>query len=61
MKELSEVSLISKSLSDSNQLQVIHLLTDGEPRAYELLEQLQIAQPTLTHYMKRLKDYGLVL
>ena len=58
--EHSRVSLICKALSDPNRLQVIQILTDGERCACELLEQLQITQPTLSHHMKTLEDCGLV-
>ena len=47
--ELSEVSLICKALSDQNRLQIIYLLTYGEQCACELLEQMKITQPTLSH------------
>ena len=58
--EHSRVSLICKALSDPNRLQVIQILTGGEQCACELLEQLQITQPTLSHHMKTLEDCGLV-
>jgi ArsR family transcriptional regulator len=58
--EHSRVSLICKALSDPNRLQVIQILTGGERCACELLEQLQITQPTLSHHMKTLEDCGLV-
>ena len=59
--ELSEISLICKALSDPNRLQVIHILTRGERCACELLEQMRITQPTLSHHMKTLEDRGLVV
>ena len=58
--ELSQVSLICKALSDSNRLRIVRLLTRGEQCACELLEQMQITQPTLSHHMKKLEDCGLV-
>ncbi len=58
--EHSRVSLICKALSDPNRLQVIQILTGGERCACELLEQLQITQPTLSHHMKTLEDCSLV-
>jgi len=58
--EHSRVSLICKALSDPNRLQIIQILTGGERCACELLEQLQITQPTLSHHMKTLEDCGLV-
>ena len=59
--EISEVSLTCKALSDPNRLRIIHLLTCGEKCACELLEQMQITQPTLSHHMKTLEDCGLVV
>ena len=58
--ELSQVSLICKALSDPNRLRIIQLLTYGEQCGCELLEQMQITQPTLSHHMKALEGCGLV-
>ena len=58
--DLSQVSAICKALSDPNRLRVIHLLMDGERCACELLEQMRITQPTLSHHMKTLEDCDLV-
>ena len=58
--ELSQVSLICKALSDPNRLRIVQLLTGGERCACELLEQMRITQPTLSHHMKTLEECGLV-
>lgn len=58
--ELTQVSRICKALADANRLRIIQLLTDGERCGCELLDQLQITQPTLSHHMKTLEDCGLV-
>jgi ArsR family transcriptional regulator len=58
--ELSRVSLICKALSDPNRLRIIQLLTYGEQCGCELLEQMRITQPTLSHHMKTLDECGLV-
>ena len=58
--ELSRVSLVCKALSDPNRLRIIQLLTGGERCGCELLDQMQITQPTLSHHMKKLEDCGLV-
>ena len=58
--EISQVSLICKALSDSNRLRIIQLLTYGEQCGCELLDQMQITQPTLSHHMKALEICGLV-
>ena len=59
--DLSEVSLLCKALSDLNRLRIIQCLTCGEQCGCELLEQMRITQPTLSHHMKILCDAGLVL
>lgn len=49
-----------KALADQNRLQIIELLRNGEKCACVLLEELNIAQPTLSHHMKILVDAELV-
>ena len=58
--ELAQVSLICKALSDPNRLRIVQLLTRGERCGCELLDQMQITQPTLSHHMRTLEDCGLV-
>lgn len=55
-----DVALICKALSDSNRLQIVQMLSDGEKCGCKLLEQFDITQPTLSHHMKVLCDCGLV-
>lgn len=51
---------IFKSFCDPNRLTILDLLRDGEKCACELLDKLQIGQPTLSHHMKILCDAGIV-
>ena len=51
---------IAKALSDDNRLRILTSLRDGEKCACELLTDLRISQPTLSHHMKILCDAGLV-
>lgn len=55
-----EVADICKAMSDVNRLRIIEMLTQGERCGCELLEELQVTQPTLSHHMKVLADCGLV-
>lgn len=55
-----EVAVICKAMSDANRLRIIEMLTYGERCGCELLEELQVTQPTLSHHMKVLSDCGLV-
>ena len=58
--ELSQVTLICKALADQNRLRIVQVLTCGEQCGCELLDQMQITQPTLSHHMKVLGGCGLV-
>lgn len=56
----NKVINICKALSDANRLRIVQNLTKGEKCACDLLETLQVTQPTLSHHMKILADAGLV-
>lgn len=55
-----DVALICRALGDSNRLQIVQMLSDGEKCACKLLEAFEITQPTLSHHMKILCGCGLV-
>ncbi len=55
-----EVAAICKAMSDANRLRIIEMLTAGEKCGCDLLEELQVTQPTLSHHMKVLGEAGLV-
>ena len=52
---------IFKVLSDPKRLKIINMLSNGELCACKILDEFQIAQPTLSHDMKLLTDIGVVL
>ncbi len=49
-----------KALTDENRLAIMLSLQHGEKCGCILLEELNIAQPTLSHHMRLLCDSGLV-
>lgn len=55
-----EIVEICKALADENRLNIIQILTKGKRCGCDLLEELNITQPTLSHHMKILNDCGLV-
>ena len=55
-----DAALICRALGDSNRIQIVELLMNGEMCGCRLLEHVQIAQPTLSHHMKVLTECGLV-
>lgn len=58
--ETTDMILICKALSDSNRLEIVRMLSDGEKCGCMLLDKFNITQPTLSHHMKILVDCGLV-
>lgn len=56
----ADVVTICKALGDSNRLQIVQILSDGEKCGCKLLETFEITQPTLSHHMKILCECGLV-
>ena len=56
-----EVAAISKALSDVNRIKIVEMLTGGTKCGCDLLDEMQITQPTLSHHMKVLSDCGLVV
>lgn len=56
-----DVALICKVLGDSNRLQIVKMLSEGELCGCKILEKFDITQPTLSHHMKALCECGLVV
>lgn len=61
--ELDEkrIPIVFKALCDENRVQILKYLMGGEKCACKLLDDLNIAQSTLSHHMKILTDSGLVV
>ena len=61
MMNTEEAARAFKALGDENRLRIVKLVAgQGEICACRILDELDIAQPTLSHHMKLLKDAGLV-
>lgn len=60
MDENEEISKIFKAFDDSKRIFILKMLQNGEKCACDILEKLQITQPTLSHHMKILCDSGIV-
>ena len=59
--EAKDMILICKALSDTNRLEIVRMLSDGEKCGCKILDKFNITQPTLSHHMKILVDCGIVL
>ena len=51
---------VFKAFCDENRLKILEQLRTGEKCACELLDELHITQPTLSHHMKLLCDADIV-
>lgn len=60
MTNEKQIAMMFKALSDENRIRILKLLQSGEECACKLLDELNIAQPTLSHHMKILCDSGIV-
>ena len=60
MGSYEENAKVFKALCDPNRLMIIEMLQSGEKCACRILEELNIAQSTLSHHMKILCESGLV-
>lgn len=59
--EYAQCAQIAKALSDETRLKIVDMLSCGELCACNLLEHLEISQPTLSYHMKALCSCGLVI
>lgn len=55
-----KAAAVFKALGDEHRIHILKLLRSGERCACELLDELNISQPTLSHHMKILCDAGIV-
>lgn len=60
MTRYKDKAQVFKAFCDESRLQILDLLRTGEKCACVLLEDLNIAQSTLSHHMKILCDSGIV-
>lgn len=56
----AEMAALFKVLSDEQRLTILEMVSCHEMCGCELLERLEITQPTLSYHMKHLKEAGLV-
>ncbi len=61
MEDYKQTADMFKAFCDESRLRIIQSLQSGEKCACTLLEEVPIAQSTLSHHMKILLDSGVVL
>ena len=58
--DFKKVSKVLKAFCDENRVKIINELMSGEKCGCDLLDKLNISQPTLSHHMKILCDSNMV-
>jgi DNA-binding transcriptional ArsR family regulator len=59
-QELRDLRAFHKALADVNRLRIVQRLADGPSTVTELIEQVGLSQPLVSHHLKRLRDAGLI-
>lgn len=60
VKEMDNLSVLLKLVSDKNRLQLLCMLKNGEHCVCELTEHLKLSQSLISHHLKDLRDHKLV-
>jgi len=58
--ELRELRAFHKALADVNRLRIVRCLVGRPHSVTDLIEQVGLSQPLVSHHLKRLRDAGLV-
>ncbi len=57
---MENLAIYFKALGEVTRLKIINKLSEGELCVCQIIEQLQLSQPAVSHHMKILKQAGLV-
>jgi DNA-binding transcriptional ArsR family regulator len=59
-EDLSQAAFLSKCLSDENRLRILFFLSNGRKSVSQIVEELHLSQPLVSHHLKELKRFLLV-
>jgi len=60
-RDVEKLSTILKIISDHNRLQILSILQNGEHCVCQLMEHVKLSQSLISHHLKDLKDFCLVI
>ena len=60
-EDLRDLRAFHKALADVNRLRIVRRLADGEASIAQLISQVGLSQPLVSHHLKRLRVAGLVV
>lgn len=60
--ELQRLAKLAKAIADPNRIEILRLLAnqDGPVCACDIVDHVDLSQPTVSHHLKKLKDAGLL-
>ena len=58
--DLRDLRTFHKALADVNRLRIVRRLAEGEASVAELIAQVGLSQPLVSHHLKRLRVAGLI-
>jgi ArsR family transcriptional regulator len=56
-----ELVTVLKALGDEHRLKILQLMLDEEKCVCEIIEQIELSQPTISHHLKVLKNADIIL
>ncbi|HEX9882867.1 MAG TPA: metalloregulator ArsR/SmtB family transcription factor, partial [Desulfobaccales bacterium] len=59
-ESLSKVAFLAKSLGDENRLRILLCLNNGKRSVSQIVEELNLSQPLISHHLKELRRSLLV-
>ena len=57
---LDSIAILARSLADENRLRILLCVTDGKKSVSQIVEELKLSQPLVSHHLKELKRTLLV-
>ena len=57
---LDSIAILARSLADENRLRILLCVTDGKKSVSQIVEELKLSQPLISHHLKELKRTLLV-
>jgi DNA-binding transcriptional ArsR family regulator len=59
-KDLASAAFLAKSLADENRLRILLCLGNGKKSVSQIVEELNLSQPLISHHLKELRRSLLV-
>lgn len=60
IQELKKIAEFYKALGDESRLKIINMLSDQEMCVCEIIDNLKMSQPAVSHHLKILRQAGIV-